>query len=100
MDVEDPLAQLNPTILVEVTSRSTENYDRTTQYEHYKLIPKLREYVIVSHRERRIDVFRRADDGTWSLAVSGGDGEQVSLTSIGCMIDVDAVYRDPRRTAS
>lgn len=100
MDTEDPLSQLNPTLIVEVTSKSTENYDRTTKYEHYKLVPKLREYVIVSHREHRIEVFRRAGDDTWSLAERGGDGERVALTSIGCTIDVDLVYRDPRRTAS
>jgi len=100
LDTEDPLAQLNPTVLVEVTSTSTETYDRTTKYEHYKLIPTLREYVIVSHREHRIEVFRRAADGTWSRAESCGDGERVTLTSIGCTIDVSAVYRRPGSQAS
>lgn len=100
MDALDPLAQVNPTVLIEVTSKSTEKYDRTAKYEHYKLIPKLREYVIISHRERMIEVFRRADDGTWSLAERGGDGDQISLTSIGCTIDIAAVYRNPHATSS
>ncbi len=94
-DSEDKLAQLNPTVLFEVTSTSSENYDRGGKFEHYKLIPTLREYVIVSHREHAIEVHRRADDGTWSLADRGGDGENVTLASIGCVIDVSAVYRHP-----
>jgi Uma2 family endonuclease len=100
MDAEDHLAQLNPTVLVEVTSKSTEKYDRTTKYEHYKLIPKLREYVIVSHREQSIEVYRRADDGAWARAERGGDGDVVTLTSIGCTIDVSAVYRLPGSLSS
>src|SRR5213082_670560 len=45
---------LNPTILIEVTSDSSEEYDTGTKFECYRTIPTLREYVVVSHRERRI----------------------------------------------
>src|SRR5664279_288598 len=54
---------LNPTILVEVTSDSSEDYDRGLKLEYYRTIPTLREYVIVSHRERRIVVETRSNDG-------------------------------------
>lgn len=94
-DTEDQLAQINPTVLVEVTSKSSEKYDRGAKFEHYKRIASLREYVIVSHREHAIDVFRRADDGTWSLAERGGPGAHVALASLGCTLDVDAIYRNP-----
>jgi len=100
IDDEDRLAQINPTVLVEVTSDSSEKYDRGAKFNHYKLIAALREYVIVSHRERLIEVHRRADDGTWALAERGGAGERVTLTSIGCVLEVDAIYRDPRAPAS
>jgi Uma2 family endonuclease len=96
-DSEDELAQLNPRVLFEITSKSSERYDRGKKYQRYQRIPTLREYVIVSHREHAIDVFRRAEDGIWSLAERGVDGQSVSLTSIGCVIDVSAVYR--RQTA-
>ena len=99
-DVEDKDAQTNPTALVEITSDTSEKYDRGSKFEHYKLIQSLREYVIVSHRERVIDVFRRGEDGAWSLAARGGPGERVALTSIGCELDVDAIYRDPRAVSS
>jgi Uma2 family endonuclease len=51
---------LNPTVLLEVTSDSSEEYDNTVKVDAYKTIPALREYVIVSHRERRITVHARS----------------------------------------
>ena len=71
-DLEDKLAHINPTLLVEVTSKSSEKYDRGKKYEHYKRISSLREYVIVSQTQRLIEVYRRSADGTWSLAEQGG----------------------------
>jgi hypothetical protein len=51
--------------------------------------------VVVSHREARIDVFRRADDGTWARAEEARSGARAKLASIACELDVDDVYRDP-----
>jgi Uma2 family endonuclease len=93
-DTEDPFAMTNPTVLIEVTSPSSEKYDRGTKLERYKLIPSLREYVVVSHRERAVDLFRRLDGDTWSDAVTLRPGERVRLASIDCEIDVDALYSD------
>lgn len=53
---------VNPVVLVEVTSDSSEEYDTGMKFEHYRTIPSLREYVVVSHRERRIVVHRRAEN--------------------------------------
>lgn len=99
-DLEDKLAQVSPTVLVEITSPSSENYDRGAKYEHYKLIPSLCEYIVVSHREHAIDVFRRGADGTWGLAERGGPGEQVRVTSLGCVLDVSEIYRNPLAVTS
>lgn len=55
----------NPVLLVEVLSPSTEAYDRGDKFHEYKKIPSLREYVLVSSEERRIEVFRRQGDGSW-----------------------------------
>ena len=54
VDPEDKKSVTNPTLLVEVTSKSTEEYDRGEKFEHYKAIPSLCEYVVVSHREPSI----------------------------------------------
>jgi Uma2 family endonuclease len=79
-DPEDPHAVVNPTVLVEVPSDSTEAYDRGEKLRHYVQIPTLREYVLVSHRERRIEVRRRGHDGRWGTFQSG-HGEVVTLSS-------------------
>jgi Uma2 family endonuclease len=83
---------LNPTVLLEVTSDSSEEYDTGTKLDAYQTIRSLRDYIIVSHRERRITVHHRADDGTWSsrVAISGG---RVAVASADVELDVDAIYR-------
>jgi Uma2 family endonuclease len=83
---------LNPKVLLEVTSDSSEEYDLGMKLEHYRTIPSLREYVIVSHRERRIVVHRRLQDSSWVMRVAVA-GEAVSVESIGAELRVDTVYR-------
>jgi Uma2 family endonuclease len=87
----DANAVVNPSVLVEVTSKSTEDYDRGDKLEHYKLLDALRAVLIVSHRERRISVVQRERDGTWSACEARG-GEQVKLSLHGASLSVDAIY--------
>ena len=84
---------VNPTILLEVTSDSSEEYDTGAKLEAYRTIPTLREVILVSHRERRITVHRRDAAGTWSMraAISGGC---VAVDSVGAELVVDAIYRN------
>jgi Uma2 family endonuclease len=79
----------NPTILIEVLSKRTESYDRGEKFARYMQIPSLQEYVLVSHRERCIEVFRRPARGRWIHEVAG-EGEAITLH--GKAIQVDAVY--------
>ena len=83
---------LNPVVLVEVTSDSSEDYDTGTKLEAYRTIPSLREYVIVSHRERRITVHHRDDSGTWVTRVAIASGK-VDVASVGAVLVVDEIYR-------
>jgi len=83
---------LNPIILVEVTSPSSEEYDLGLKREAYHTIPSLREYVIVSHRERRITVDIRNADGTWTTGTASR-GERFELPSLEATIEVDEIYR-------
>lgn len=91
---DDPQAIVNPMVLVEVLSDSTEAYDRGEKFAHYRRIPSLREYVLLSQRERRIEVHRLNASGHWELHEAVG-GESIELTSLGCRLTVDEVYRDP-----
>lgn len=83
---------LNPAVLLEVTSDSSEEYDTGLKLEAYRTIPSLRDYVIVSHRERRITVHHRDDRGAWitRVAITGG---QVSVETVGATLVVDEIYR-------
>jgi Uma2 family endonuclease len=83
---------LNPAILVEVTSDSSEDYDRGPKLEYYRSIPTLREYVIVSHRERQIVVETRGTDGTWTTRVAT-KGERIEIPSLNAELIVDEIYR-------
>lgn len=83
---------LNPRVLLEVTSDSSEEYDTVTKLDAYRTIPSLREYVLVSHRERRITVHHRGDDGAWTTRVAIAAGK-VDVPSVGAVLVVDEIYR-------
>ncbi|MBX3192513.1 MAG: Uma2 family endonuclease [Labilithrix sp.] len=94
VDEDDRLALVNPLVLVEVTSASSEAYDRGEKLEHYKQIRPLREVVIVSHTEPMIEVFQRVDGGaTWTSHVARSG--LLGVPSIACELDVADIYRDP-----
>lgn len=83
---------LNPMILIEVTSKSSEEYDTGEKLTYYKTIPSLREVIIVSHRERRITVHAHIADGDWSARVAISNGS-VMVPSLGVALVVDEIYR-------
>jgi Uma2 family endonuclease len=90
---DDALAVVNPVLLIEVTSPSTEEYDRGEKLRNYQYLPSLREVLIMSHREPRVTLVRRQDDGRWTSSDVRG-GESVALVSVGRSISVDDIYRD------
>ena len=89
---EDPDAVTNPSVLVEVLSPTTERDDRGEKFAQYRKLPSLRDYVLVAQEHRRVEHFRRAEGGAWTL-VERGPGERVEL-SIGASLDVDEIYCD------
>jgi Uma2 family endonuclease len=91
----DPHAAINPKLVVEVLSESTEAHDRGEKAAHYRRIPTLLEYAFVSQRERLIEVYRRNERDRWELAVEARAGETVEFTSIEGTIAVDDVYANP-----
>ncbi|WP_434043297.1 MULTISPECIES: Uma2 family endonuclease [Sorangium] len=83
---------LNPNVIVEVLSDSSEAYDRGDKFAQYRSVPSNMEYVVVSQKEVRIEHFQRQPDGRWLLSILGS-GMQLELESIGVVIGVDRVYR-------
>ncbi len=86
----DPNAVANPTLLVEVTSRSTEDYDRGDKLSQYKQIPSLRAVVFVSHRSQRLTVVERTATGWDERDYRAGERMKLAVPAI--EIAVDDVY--------
>jgi Uma2 family endonuclease len=84
---------LNPIVVLEILSPSTERYDRGKKFHHYQQLESLREYVLIAQDSPRIERFLRQDDGTWNLTdVSGMDGS-LQLASIDAVLKLADVYQ-------
>lgn len=91
-DPESRATVINPTVVVEVLSDSTEDYDRKEKAQHYRQIASLRVCMLVSQRQPHIEVWRRGPDGGWSC-VEYRSGETVELDAVEVSFAVDEVYR-------
>jgi Uma2 family endonuclease len=91
-DRASPTHVTNPTLVVEVLSPATGEYDRGEKREHYQQLPSLRDYVLVAQSRRRVEVFSRGVGGPWQHRVHVG-GEAVVLPSIDCRFDVSDLYK-------
>lgn len=93
-DERDDYAIVNPTVIVEVLSDSTEAHDRGAKFAHYRHLASLREYVLVAQDERRVEVYRRNEGGRFELFEAGAS-ERFELASIGVSLAVDEIYANP-----
>lgn len=89
-DVLDTL--LNPVLLIEILSDSTEGYDRGRKFQHYRSIDTLREYVLVSQNDARIEKYVKQGDGFWVLSDAVGVESSIIFESIDCNISLAEVY--------
>jgi Uma2 family endonuclease len=85
---------VNPAMLVEVLSDSTEGYDRGKKFEHYRQIPTLREYLLVSQKEPRVEQFVRQADGKWLLNEAFGIEKSLELPSLQISISLGEVFEN------
>lgn len=86
----DKDAITNPTWLVDVTSASTEDYDRGNKLSHYMQLPSLAAVLFVSHKRRSVTVVRRTATGWEERDFHAG--ESVSLDVAGATWSIDAIY--------
>jgi Uma2 family endonuclease len=83
---------LNPTLVIEVLSPSTEAYDRGFKFAQYRQVESLQEYVLVSQTEPRIEIFRRQPNNEWLLSEAVGLDARCHFHSVKCEIDLADVY--------
>jgi Uma2 family endonuclease len=80
-----------PTLVIEVLSPATQAYDRSAKFALYRRIPSLREYILIDPDTRRIEAFRRDDEGRWVLADMSDDEEMVA-TSVNCRVTLTDIF--------
>ena len=84
---------LNPMVIMEVLSDSTEAYDRGKKFEHYQDIGSLSTYVLVTQDAPRIERYVRQEDGrTWVYTETHGADGMVTIEAIGCDLRLEDVY--------
>ena len=87
---------LNPIVLVEVLSTTTEAYDRGKKFELYRPIASLREYVLVAQDRKHVEVYRLNASGHWELHEASGDKAEVGLASLELSVPLDRLYEQVR----
>ncbi len=82
---------LNPKLIIEVLSDSTEAYDRGDKFDQYRSIPSLTDYVLISQKAMRLEHFERQPDARWLLTIVG-PGESLAIESIGVTVEIERLY--------
>lgn len=91
--VDDEMDSLtNPTVLIEVLSESTEGYDRGRKFEHYRQIPSLKEYLLVSQNDPRIEQFLRQESNEWLLRETSGIAGTLTLPSLEIAVSLAEIF--------
>jgi Uma2 family endonuclease len=83
---------VNPVLIVEVLSESTEAYDRGKKFEQYRTLPSLREYLLVAQDAPRIEQWIRQPDDNWLRAETSGRDASIQLASINCVLPLAGIY--------
>jgi len=83
---------LNPTLIVEVQSPSTEAYDRGRKFEHYRSLPSLRQYLLVSSERIGTELRTGQPDGQWLLSFGANAEDVIDLDSVGARLLVSELY--------
>lgn len=83
---------LNPTLIVEVLSRSTAAYDRGGKFAFYRTIESLNEYLLVSQNTFHVEQYAKQPDGRWLLSDFRAPEDMLQLDSVQCSLSVKEIY--------
>ncbi len=83
---------LNPLLIVEVLSPSTEAYDRGAKFEIYRRLESFREYLLVHQDRQHVEHYSKQDDGEWLLRESKGEAGVISIAHLGVTISLTELY--------
>jgi Uma2 family endonuclease len=83
---------LNPTLLFEILSKSTERYDRIAKSDYYRSLESLTEHLLVAQDEVRVEQYVKQADGQWALTETRSIEGTIELNSIGCSLTLANIY--------
>lgn len=83
---------LNPVVIMEILSISTEAYDRGKKFTHYRLIPTLQEYLLVSQNDCQVEKYTRGDDGGWKYFSYEDMEQSFKIESIEVELPLSEIY--------
>lgn len=83
---------LNPVLIIEVLSPSTEAFDRGAKFQAYQTIESLKEYLLITRDTPRVEQYVRDEDGGWKYKSVAGLEGSLALPSVGCTLALGAVY--------
>ncbi len=85
---------LNPGLIVEVLSKSTQNYDRTDKFRYYRSIPALQEYVLIDQYAIGIEHYTRAEGASWLFRSYESAAEKITFASVNVEMSVEEIYEN------
>ncbi len=83
---------LNPTLIVEVLSRSTADYDRGSKFAHYRALPSLAEYLLIAQDRVHVEHFERQASERWLFTETDDLAARIELPAIGCTLALAEIY--------
>jgi Uma2 family endonuclease len=89
---EDEDTVIRPSVLIEIMSPSTRNYDRGEKFKLYRDIPTLREYVLIDSETINVEVFRINDGGHWELTEHKSISEILAITTVKIDVPLELIY--------
>ena len=84
---------LNPVLIIEVLSDSTEQYDRGAKFRHYRTLPSLQDYLLVAQSECRVEHYARETSSHWLLTKYGDPEDTLDLAAVGCRLLLREIYQ-------
>jgi len=83
----------NPTVVIEVLSKSTEVRDRGEKFHNYWQLSSLKEYILIDSRSMRVDIFSKAEDNTWMMRSYTQFGDIATFDALGVQVPLSVIYK-------
>ncbi len=82
----------NPVLIVEVLSKSTQNYDHTDKFRYYRSIPEFQEYVLINQYEHQIEQYSKTGEAQWLLREFETEDAKITFSSVDLEIAIADIY--------